>query len=120
MLYVKYNPKEMCKSFQFKLGMEFTSIEEFKGACMEWSLLNGYGIKIEKNDLVRCRAKCKKGCVWKALVSIIGGSMTHRMKRLYNKHNCGLTFNNNVASSKWVASKLVEEISHMGTSNCLR
>lgn len=33
--YPRYNPNKMCKDFRFQLGMELSSIKEFKGAIQE-------------------------------------------------------------------------------------
>ena len=53
----------MTKDFKFKLGMEFSSLKDFKQALMEHSVLNGKEVQFVKNDQKRVRAVCKKNVV---------------------------------------------------------
>ncbi|XP_028775369.1 uncharacterized protein LOC114732240 [Neltuma alba] len=108
--YEKYNCAQMCKEFEFKLGMEFNSVQQFREALKEYCLLHGYDVKFLKNDKERCRVRCKKKCGWLILVSKVGGSMTFRVKTLGPKHTCGVTFNSRLATSKWVSEKIVDHM----------
>jgi len=56
----KYRVEDMTKDFKFKLGMEFSSLKEFKQAIMEHNVLNGKEVQFVKNDHKRVRAVCKK------------------------------------------------------------
>lgn len=107
--YVKYDHNEMCPTFKFQLGMDFNSIAEFRSAVREYALLNGFGLYFVKTDKVRCRARCS-GCKWEIFVSKVGGSHSFRVKTLKPKHTCCLTFNSTMASSKWVAEKVVDSM----------
>ncbi|XP_028800308.1 TMV resistance protein N-like [Neltuma alba] len=108
--YEKYNSAQMCKEFEFKLGMEFNSVQQFREVLKEYCLLHGYDVKFLKNDKERCRVRCKKKCGWLILVSKVGGSMTFRVKTLGPKHTCGVTFNSRLATSKWVSNKIVDHM----------
>lgn len=58
---VRFNSEEvMTKTFKFKVGMEFSSLRQFKDAILEHNVLNCREIKFVKNDLDRCRVVCKK------------------------------------------------------------
>lgn len=48
---------QMSKDFQFELGIEFTSIEQFKYAIREYSLLHGYDLMFLKNNNERITEK---------------------------------------------------------------
>lgn len=96
----------MCKNYEFKLGMEFGSLVEFKEAILEFSVLNDREIKLVKNDKDRVLVKCKHTCDFKAYVSKVGQSQTFRMNTFNLKHTCGRVFNNCNAISKWVAKVL--------------
>ncbi|XP_028770139.1 uncharacterized protein LOC114727614 [Neltuma alba] len=100
----------MCKEFEFKLGMEFNSIQQFREALKEYCLLHRYDVEFLKNDKERCRVRCKKKCGWLIIVSKVGGSMTFRVKTLGPKHTCGVTFNSRLATSKWVSDKIVDHM----------
>ncbi|XP_028779040.1 uncharacterized protein LOC114735508 [Neltuma alba] len=105
---VRYNPVEMCKEFKFVLGMEFTSIGQFKDAVREYALLHGYEIKFVKNDKVRCRVKCAHvECKWLMFVSQVRGELTYRLTTLHSKHTCGVSLKGKNASYKWIAEKIV-------------
>jgi len=56
--YPQLRKNELCQSFKFKLGMEFSSLQEFKYAILEHFVLNGKQVKFVKNDAVRVRVKC--------------------------------------------------------------
>ncbi|XP_054806274.1 uncharacterized protein LOC129308940 [Prosopis cineraria] len=108
--YYKYNPNEMCKDFKFSLGMEFTSIKQFRDALKEHSLLNGYAFDYIKNDKERCRVKCTNRCGWLMFVSKESDSLTYRLKTLNPRHACGVTINAKRASSEWIAEKIVDNV----------
>lgn len=57
--YDTFKMEELTKSYKFKVGLEFTSLAQFKEAIIEGNVLNEYGIKFEKNDKVRVRVICK-------------------------------------------------------------
>ena len=56
----KYRDEDMTKDFKFKLGMEFSSLKDFKQALMKHSVLNGKEVQFVKNDQKRVRVVCKK------------------------------------------------------------
>lgn len=51
--------EEMTKTFKFSAGMEFGTLQQFKDAILEHSVLNGKEIRFPKNDRNRVRAVCK-------------------------------------------------------------
>ena len=59
----KYRADDMTKDFKLKLGMQFSSLKEFKQAIMEHSVLNDKKVQFVKNDQNRVRAVCKKNVV---------------------------------------------------------
>jgi hypothetical protein len=85
----KFNKEDMCKSFKFRVGMEFNSLQEFKEAILEHSVLIGRQVKFVKNDATRVRVICKQKCNFVAFVSRVGKSTTYKMKTLKGKHTCG-------------------------------
>ncbi|KAL4307398.1 hypothetical protein AHAS_Ahas16G0274300 [Arachis hypogaea] len=55
----KYNEVEMCREYEFKVGLEFKLLFQFKDEIKEHALLNGRDIKYKKNDKLRSRVICK-------------------------------------------------------------
>ena len=54
-----FKTKELDKNYKFKVRMKFVSLDEFKEAITEWTILNGREIKYLKIDEVRVRVVCK-------------------------------------------------------------
>jgi len=48
--YAKFRKEQLNENYEFKLGMEFNSLKEFKDAIIEWNVLNGHEIKMPKNE----------------------------------------------------------------------
>ena len=67
--YEKFRGELLNKDFQFKLGMEFKYLSEFKDAIRERSVLNGREITFVKNESYRVRVECKGKCGFLALCS---------------------------------------------------
>ena len=112
--YPIFRGEDMCKEFKFKLGMEFSSLKQFKQALMEHSVLNGREVKFVKNDDVRVRAICKRKCGFLILCSKDGGSQTFRVKTLIDSHNCGRVFVNKNANKEWVSKIVVDKFRNVG------
>src|ERR1044072_4074357 len=108
--YAQFYPEDMSKDFQFHVGMEFTSIKQFKDAIKEFSVLNGREIRFLKNDKTRCKVICKGKCSYRMLCSKVGGKETFSIKKMKDKYTCGRIFHNKNASSKWVAKQMVEKM----------
>jgi len=102
--YEKFRKEQLGVNYQFKLGMKFNSIKEFKDVVREWNVLNGYEISFLKNEPHRARAVCKDKCGYFAFCSQVGTSHTFQLKTLKPKHKCGKTMKNRFANSRWVAN----------------
>ncbi|KAJ1433698.1 Transposase, MuDR, plant [Sesbania bispinosa] len=100
----------LSRQFRFQLGMEFSSLKQFKDAILEHSMLNGRQIRYVKNDTVRVRVACSQSCEFTMLVSRVGRSTTYRVKTLVGRHTCGRVFDNNNAKASWVAKAVVNRL----------
>ena len=106
---VRYKEEDMCKIFKFKVGMEFSSLAQFKEAILTHNVLNGFEVKFVKNDDKRCRVQCKKKCGYVILCSRVVRSTTFKVKTiLLPKHKCGRSFKSKNAKASWV-SKVIED-----------
>ncbi|KAH1262529.1 hypothetical protein GmHk_02G005130 [Glycine max] len=64
-VYPQYSQSSGVGEQKLELGMEFGTLDEFKSALREYSILMGREFKWKKNDKQRARAKCKKAfCDW--------------------------------------------------------
>ncbi|XP_058739575.1 uncharacterized protein LOC131611665 [Vicia villosa] len=110
---IRFNEGEkLRKEFQFKVGMEFASLKQFKKAVLEHNVLNGREVRFAKNDLTRCRVVCKdkKQCDYTVLCSRVLRTTTFRIKTLYAKHKCGRKFFNKNANADWVSRVIVDKL----------
>ncbi|XP_057425855.1 uncharacterized protein LOC130719239 [Lotus japonicus] len=107
---MRFHAEDIRAELNFKVGMEFTSLEEFKVAAKDHSVLTGREIYFPKNDTTRVRAASKKDCKWVMLCSKVSGKQTFAIKTLSGPHTCARVFNNKNATSKFVAKKLVEKL----------
>ncbi|XP_039682969.1 uncharacterized protein [Medicago truncatula] len=110
---IKYDQFRMVhlnKDFKFKIGMEFNTLVEFKEAIIEWNVLNGYQIKMPKNESYRVRVECRDQCGYKVLCSKVGDMRTFQIKTLEGPHTCAPVLENKSANSRWVAKKVVPKM----------
>lgn len=110
--YPKFRSEDLTKTFKFTVGMEFSSLKQFKDAILEHNVLNGKQVKFRKNDADRVRVVCKSfdTCGYTALVSRVVRSHTFRVKTLVPKHTCGRVFDNKNAKSEWVAKVIFDRM----------
>jgi len=108
--YEQFRKEQLNKDFKFKLGMEFKSLADFKEAIIEWNVLNGYQIKMPKNEGYRVRVLCREECGYKALCSVVGDRRTYQIKTYCGDHTCGKVLDNKSANSRWVATKVVPKM----------
>ncbi|KAK2366668.1 hypothetical protein QL285_080025 [Trifolium repens] len=108
--YEKFRMEDLHKDYDFKIGLEFASLTEFKDAIGHWALLNQRQNKLLKNDKVRVRVGCKGNCDFLALVSKVGNKETYRLKKYKGPHTCPRVTNNKTATSKWVAKTVAKRL----------
>lgn len=92
---IRYNEEEaLSKDFTFKVGMEFSSLENFKKDILEHNVLNGREVTFSKNDATRYRVvrKDKKLCNYIVMCNKVLRSITYKINNLFHKHKCGRYF----------------------------
>jgi hypothetical protein len=117
--YEKFRKEQLNKDYEFRLGMEFNSLKEFKDAIREWNVLNGHEISFEKNESYRVRTVCKedavkkgdkrhkgekKKCGYLCLCSKVGNRHTYQIKTYVKDHTCGRVTKNRSAKADRVAN----------------
>ena len=100
----KFNAQaKITRDFKFSVGMEFSSLQQFKDVVREHNLLNGRKIKFPKNDKLRVRAVCmfNQKCGYNVYVSIVKKmTKTFRVRSICPNHTCELMFANLSSNSK--------------------
>jgi hypothetical protein len=109
--YPKFRKEQMGKDYEFKLMMEFTSLEEFKEAIRDWNVMNNKEIKLVKNDSQRVRVVCRnKKCGYLVLCSKVSGQHTYQIKTFKGTHTCPNVINNKSATSKWISKSVANKL----------
>ncbi|XP_058765177.1 uncharacterized protein LOC131638625 [Vicia villosa] len=106
----KFKKEQLTKDFKFKWGMEFTSLDDFREAIREWTVLNGREITFVKNEGYRVRVECKAKCGFLMLCSKVGHKHTYAIKTIKDTHTCARVLDNKTANSKWVAKAVVKKM----------
>ena len=112
--YATFQSEDMGKDFKFKVGMEFSSLKEFKQVVKKYYILNGREIMFVKNDDIRVKVVCQKKCGFVILCSKVGGSHTFRVKTLVDGHSCDRVLRNQNANKYWVSKVVVEKFRNVG------
>ncbi|XP_058742255.1 uncharacterized protein LOC131614714 [Vicia villosa] len=106
----KFRKDHLNKDFKFQWGMQFNSLDEFRYAIREWSVLNGREITFTKNESDRVRVVCKAKCGFLMLCSKVGHKRTFAIKTIVDKHTCARVLDNRSANSRWVAKAVLKKM----------
>ncbi|XP_058776819.1 uncharacterized protein LOC131651168 [Vicia villosa] len=106
----KFRKDHLNKDFKFQWGMQFNSLDEFRYAIREWSVLNGREITFTKNESDRVRVVCSAKCGFLMLCSKVGHKRTFDIKTIVDKHTCARVLDNRSANSRWVAKAVLKKM----------
>ncbi|XP_058776962.1 uncharacterized protein LOC131651313 [Vicia villosa] len=106
----KFKKEKFNKDFKFKWGMEFNTLDDFREAIREWTILNWREITFVKNEGYRVRVECKAKCGFLMICSKVGHKHTFAIKTIKDTHTCARILDNKSASSKWVAKAVVKKM----------
>jgi hypothetical protein len=79
---------QLNKNFKFKWGMQFKSLDDFREAIREWSVLNDMEITFVKNESYMVRVECMAKCGFLMLCSKVGYKHTYAIKTIIKNHTC--------------------------------
>ncbi|XP_058726497.1 uncharacterized protein LOC131597850 [Vicia villosa] len=106
----KFRKDHLNKDFKFQRGMQFNSLDEFRYAIREWSVLNGREITFTKNESDRLRVVCRANCGFLMLCSKVDHKRTFAIKTIVDKHTCARVLDNTSANSRWVAKAVLNKM----------
>lgn len=92
----------------FKVSMIFDSVELLRKAITEYSLKHRVEIRLPRNEKKRLRAECVDGCPWTVYASSDSRTKGLMVKTFNGEHNCQKKWVLKRCTSKWLASKYVE------------
>ncbi|KAH1249653.1 hypothetical protein GmHk_05G012964 [Glycine max] len=109
-VYPQYSQSSGVGEQKLELGMEFGTLDEFKSALREYSILMGREFK----------AKCKKAfCDWEIYCAKNEVRNSFQIKTFKHNHNCCREVNNKQANRQWVVSKLEGKLRLQPTLKCV-
>ena len=89
----QYNSDNGFGQVHFELGMEFDTIAIFKDAVKDYTINLGREVKWIKNDLTRCKARCKvKDYPWEIYCAWSKAARSFQVKTFIKEHSCWKCF----------------------------
>lgn len=89
----QYNSDNGFGQVHFQLGMEFDTIAIFKDAVKDYTINLGREVKWIKNDLTRCKARCKvKDYPWEIYCARSKAARSFQVKTFIKEHSCWKCF----------------------------
>lgn len=101
----EFNPVVDMTDPEFTVGMVFPTVDVLKKAIKEHALKSHRAIRLVKNDRVRIRAKCEKGCPWMLFASVVPRTSSYMIKTMNYEHTCILNFEGKKLRSRWLCEK---------------
>ncbi|XP_058741866.1 uncharacterized protein LOC131614273 [Vicia villosa] len=98
------------KNFKFEWGMEFNSLDDFRDAIHEWSILNGREITFVKNESYRVRVECRAKCGFLILCSKVEHKHMCTIKTIHGSHTCARVLDSRSTNNRWVAKAVVKKM----------
>ena len=118
-VYPQYSQSSGVGEQKLELGMKFGTLDEFKFALREYSILMGKEFKWKTNDKQRSRAKCKKAsCDGEIYCAKNEVRNSFQIKSFKHNHNCCIEVNNKQVNRQWVVSKLEGKLIMQPTLKC--
>jgi hypothetical protein len=92
----------------FSIGLVFPTIEKLREAIGEYNVRNRAEIKMPRNDRIRVRAHCTKGCPWNLYASFDSRMKSFVVKTYCGGHTCQKEWSVKKCTAKWIASKYLD------------
>ncbi|GKD02562.1 transposase, MuDR, MULE transposase domain protein [Tanacetum coccineum] len=108
------------KSQVMKVNMRFPNATDFRRALDHYAVTNEFDFFIEKSDLTRFTARCKKckeeGCQWRIHASVLGDKVTFKVKKMIETHTCTRSNKggNRRATQGWIADIVKDKLKSDG------
>lgn len=108
--YSEFNEQVDMKNPHFKIGMKFSSFEQFKEAVRNYGVKNRVVMNFKLNSKKRCKAFCRKGCPFYLWASpMYKDQNTVQIKAGNLVHECARGHSNRHVNAKWIAKTYLEQ-----------
>ncbi|XP_058217282.1 uncharacterized protein LOC131328349 [Rhododendron vialii] len=111
-----FRPETDMEDPQFKMGMLFSTPQEFKAAVKQHAIKHQRQVKMVKNDKRRIKAKCfggtdpEKPCPWEVYAAKVMTESTYQVRTYKAIHKCGKTYSNRNVTSTVIAKKYMDDL----------
>ncbi|KAM0886359.1 hypothetical protein ACQ4PT_029736 [Festuca glaucescens] len=104
-----FNPQVDMDNPIFKVGMEFSDVNEFRAALNSYSVRNRKKINKTRNEKIRVNACCEEGCPW--MIKASKNSMTGAfvVKGYEGKHTCESVWKLKTLTAPFLTQKFLDE-----------
>lgn len=110
-VFPQFNEEANFGNVNLELGMEFTTLQQFKTVVKDYNIHLGREVIWKKNDKIRCRAKCgNPTCRWEIYCARSSVTNSFQIKTFNMEHTCSRQFQNRQASQGWVVHKLCQKL----------
>lgn len=111
-----FRPETDMEDPQFKVGMFFSTPQEFKAAVKQHAIKHQRQVKMVKNDKRRIRAKCfgsidpENPCKWVVYAAKVMTESTYQVRTYKPIHKCGKTYSNRNVTSTVIAKSYMDDL----------
>ncbi|RYQ94537.1 hypothetical protein Ahy_B08g089471 [Arachis hypogaea] len=113
------NPTAPFGQVHLELGMEFTTMDEFKRSVRKYNIQIGRSIKFSRVEPTKYKAICwDKNCPWNIYCSRSNEPRSYQVKTFVDQHVCARRHNNKSADKVWVTEMLEEKIRDQKEITC--
>ncbi|KAH7847383.1 hypothetical protein Vadar_025501 [Vaccinium darrowii] len=106
----KFRSEHHMEDPPFELGMKFSSATALKDAVKQHAIKHRRNVKLVKNDKLRVRARCQKGCPWEIYARKVLAEESYQIRTYTGIHNCGISFTNRNINSSLIAKKYMADL----------
>lgn len=106
----KFRAESDMEDPRFKVGMLFSTPEDFKAAVKQYAIKHQRPIKLVKNDKRRVRATCVKPCEWEVYIAKVLAESTYQVRTYKHVHSCIKTYTNRNVTSTLIAQKYQDDL----------
>ncbi|KAH7836945.1 hypothetical protein Vadar_007736 [Vaccinium darrowii] len=106
----KFRRDRDMEDLSFQLGMKFSSTNDFKDAIRQHAIKHQRNVKLVKNDKLRVRAKCQKGCPWEVYAMKMLAEESYQVRTYRAIHKCRLSYTNRNINSGIIAKRYMEDL----------
>ena len=87
---VEFNKAVDMRDPKFEIGMIFPTLDSFKRALKEYSIVKHRAVRLVKNDKGKVRAMCLDGYSWTVYASVKSDGFSFKVKTINDDHTYGL------------------------------